>query len=51
MVLFSGLVYGQGHQPFESRWQSVLNQSVWRVWPFYLVPRIKLNNIGYDANV
>ena len=51
ILVSSGLVYGQGHQPFESLWQSVLNQSVWRVGPFYLVPRIKLNNIGYDANV
>ncbi|MFO7979923.1 MAG: outer membrane beta-barrel protein [Candidatus Aminicenantes bacterium] len=51
ILISSGWVYGQGHQPFESQWQSVLNQTVWRVGPFYLVPRIKLNNIGYDANV
>jgi len=51
LLVSSGMVYGQGHRPFESLWQSVLNQTVWRVGPFHLVPRIKLNNIGYDANV
>ena len=50
LVLCGGM-YGQGHQPFESLWQSVLNQTVWRVGPFHLVPRIRLHDIGYDGNV
>lgn len=51
VVMTSGVVYGQRHQPFESLWQSVLNQTVWQVGPFYLVPRVRLNNMGYDGNV
>jgi hypothetical protein len=51
MVLSSGWMYGQTHQSFDEQWNQILNQTVWRAGPFYLVPRIQLNNIGYDGNV
>ena len=51
ILVLSGGVYGQGHQPFETQWQNVLQQTVWQVGPFHLIPRIRLHDIGYDANV
>ncbi|MBD3414293.1 MAG: outer membrane beta-barrel protein [Candidatus Aminicenantes bacterium] len=51
ILVLSGVVYGQRHQSFEQKWDSVLSQSVWQVGPFYLMPRIRLRNIGYDGNV
>ncbi len=54
-VLLTGVAaslgYGQTHQPFDVYWNSIIEQTVWQVGPFHLVPRIMFREIGYDANV
>lgn len=50
-ISISEFTYGQGYRTFRWEQKRIIEQSLWKLGPFRIEPRIQLRNIGYDDNV